>query len=63
MIDPENDPILNASSINSEDYWFLKLNNMEQQKPEAESAEKTEGKRNRAALRYAERRGGKTYLY
>ena len=43
MIDPENDPILNASSINSEDYWFLKLNNMEQQKPEAESAEKTEG--------------------
>ena len=27
MIDPENDPILNASSINSEDYWFLKLNN------------------------------------
>ncbi len=28
MIDPENDPILNASSINSEDYWFLKLNNM-----------------------------------
>ena len=27
MIDLENDPILNASSINSEDYWFLKLNN------------------------------------
>ena len=43
MIDPENVPILNASSINSEDYWFLKLNNMEQQEPEAESAEKTEG--------------------
>ena len=30
MIDPENDPILNASSINSEDYWFLKLNKVEQ---------------------------------
>ena len=27
MNDLENDPILNASSINSEDYWFLKLNN------------------------------------
>ncbi|MCF0223289.1 MAG: hypothetical protein HUK20_03395 [Fibrobacter sp.] len=30
MDDLENDPILNGSSINSEDYWFLKVNNMEQ---------------------------------
>lgn len=29
MIDPENDPILNASSINSEDYWFLKVSGVE----------------------------------
>ena len=43
MINPENDPILNASSINSEDYWFLKLNNMEQPKPEALPEEKAEG--------------------
>ena len=43
MINPENDPILNASSINSEDYWFLKLNNMEQPKPEAQPEEKAEG--------------------
>ncbi|MBR5413899.1 MAG: hypothetical protein IK114_12815 [Fibrobacter sp.] len=31
MNDLENDPILNASSINSEDYWFLKLNNKDLQ--------------------------------
>ena len=43
MIDPENVAILNASSINSEDYWFLKLNNMEQPKPEAQPGEKAEG--------------------
>jgi hypothetical protein len=29
MIDPDNDPILNASSINSEDYWFLKVSGVE----------------------------------
>lgn len=28
-IDLANDPILGGSSINSEDYWFLKLNNMQ----------------------------------
>lgn len=26
-----NDPILNASSINSEDYWFLKLSGNDNQ--------------------------------
>ena len=29
MIDPDKDPILNASSINSEDYWFLKVSGVE----------------------------------
>ena len=29
MIDPDNDPILSASSINSEDYWFLKVSGVE----------------------------------
>ncbi len=28
-IDLANDPILGGSSINSEDYWFLKLNKMQ----------------------------------
>ncbi|MCF0216278.1 MAG: hypothetical protein HUK21_07375 [Fibrobacteraceae bacterium] len=39
----ESDPILNGSSINSEDYWFLKLSNVDQpesQKHQEESAEK-----------------------
>lgn len=27
--DLANDPILGGSSINSEDYWFLKLSNMQ----------------------------------
>ena len=29
MIDLDNDPILNASSINSEDYWFLKVSGVD----------------------------------
>jgi hypothetical protein len=43
MIDPENDPILNASSINSEDYWFLKLNGNvdENAQPAQDSATQT----------------------
>ena len=29
MINPDNDPIFNANSINSEDYWFLKVSGVE----------------------------------
>ena len=46
MIDPENDPILNASSINSEDYWFLKLNNKDlkhEQNQDSNSAGQVDG--------------------